>query len=141
MLDRQIADAPSRIEHAGLRKGIGRTGIQAGGAGPTVRCLMRRVEREFNICQYAGEKEIAAKLPVQQQSVLAPPAESGQLGDFAFHQRCRVDDAACMSTRIRVDDDLAKLFQLRMDDIVVVDAAPRISRNSALAVGDIGMRA
>src|SRR5438105_12540724 len=41
-LDGQVADAAARVEHAGGGEGVGRAGVEAGGAGAAVVRLVRR---------------------------------------------------------------------------------------------------
>ena len=56
MLDRQIGNTAPRIEPVGSRKGMGRTDIEAAGAGPAM-IAVRRVCRQFGIGQNGAKKQ------------------------------------------------------------------------------------
>ena len=54
----------------------------------------RLVVGQFQIGQQRRQEEVAAGRLVEQQRVLADPAEAGELREFAFQERRRIDDAA-----------------------------------------------
>ena len=93
-LDREITDAPRRIEHVGLRKRIRRTSIQASSTRPAMIGLMRRVVRQFNVGQQRSQKEPAAFVAIEQQRVLSNPTQASELSKLSLQQRGRIHDAA-----------------------------------------------
>ena len=53
----------------------------------------RLVVGEFLIGEQGGEKEVAASLLVDEQRMFADPAQAGELSEFPFEKRRRIDDA------------------------------------------------
>ncbi len=91
-----------------------------------MRTLVRLVRRQGQIGQHASKKKIAALLLIQQQRVFTAPPQTGQFGKFAFHQRCRINDTAGLSTFDRIANRPAQLLEFRMDQIMIIVAAPNV---------------
>src|SRR6185437_7581418 len=80
--DRQVTDAFAAIEHVRLDERAGRTSIQACPASAAMICRMRRIVFKLDVSQQRGEEEPASCVFVEQERVLADPAEPGQLSEF-----------------------------------------------------------
>lgn len=52
------------------------------------------VHRQWQVDEQLGEEEVAARLAVEQQGVLADPAQPGLLGQGLFQHRSAVDEGA-----------------------------------------------
>ncbi len=99
LFDGQIADAARRVQNIGFDERGGRTGIQARSTRAAVISLLGGVVVEFLVSEQSGQEEPASQLPVEQQGVLADPAQPGQLCELPFQQRRGIDHAAHTSIR------------------------------------------
>jgi hypothetical protein len=78
-LDGQVRDAAC-IQHIGPDKRLGRADVQAGLAAPAVLAGGGFVHRQRQVDEQFGEEEVATGLAVEQQRVLADPAQPGLFG-------------------------------------------------------------
>src|SRR5450432_1603552 len=128
-LDREIRDAPRRIEHARLDDGRCGTGIDAPRARAAVVGLERLVGRELKLHQQRAKKEKRTELWVNEIRVLPEPAEPRASRKIALEQRSGVDvRASAHLASDLVADPTLQLAQLRVEHVVVV-VAPRIARH------------
>jgi len=91
MLDGQIRDTAARVQTIGSYDRPGRTEIEAARAASAVR-RNRFVDRQGPIGEDLAEKEERPFLAVQQERVLAAPAQACALGERHFHHRRRIDE-------------------------------------------------
>ena len=122
-LDGQVADAAPRVELIGRDERVGRTGVQARGAGAAVVGREGRVGLEREIEQQGAEEEIAAQLLVDQHRVLAEPAQAGPAGEVALQQRGRVHDASALRARDLGLHPGQQFVQLGAKHVVIIPAA------------------
>ena len=114
------------MPNTGLWEGIGWASIQASATGPTVVRWVGGIDRQKQIGKQASEEEVATRVLVDDQSILCLPTYSSELGEFAFKQRRRIDDAARFTLRVVAGQLLCKDLQLGMNHIVIVGAHPGI---------------
>ena len=90
-LDREIRDAPARIEPSRRRDRPRRTRLETPRASPAAVRLERRVCLELEIEHERAEKEERAALRIHEHRVLPEPAEPRAPREFALEQRTGVD--------------------------------------------------
>ena len=91
VLDRQIGDAAARIEHVGMRKRIGRAGVETGAA---LAAMIRLgfVRRRSRFVKIAPRKSQEPNSRETRLRMLALPAEPSRLRHRLFHHRRRIDE-------------------------------------------------
>src|SRR5690606_27834423 len=118
VLDREVGDAAACIESIGRRKGVGRTGVEAGSAGAAMLDF-GVVKGEAGGGQQAAEKEPGAMRAADEVGVLALPAEPSRCRQRLFHHRGGVhehlDVYACARGKSRGD-----LLETPLDQVVIV---------------------
>ena len=87
--------------------------------------------------EQGGQQEPTSQLPVQEQGVLADPAQAGQLGELAFQERGRIDHAANRRRGRQLAMKVGQGVQPLADHVVIV-GPPGISGDPALAWGRLG---
>src|SRR5690606_24980131 len=130
-LDGQVGNAPSRIQELRADEGGGRANIQAGLARATVVLGMGRIHRQRQVDEQLAEKEPTASLLVQQESVLADPAQSSLVGQSLFQHWRAVDEGAVTERADLRLDALGQLLQALADQLVVI-AAQGVARHIGL---------
>ena len=93
MLDGQVGDAAPRVQLVGRDNGIGGAHRHAGGALAAV-VLGGLVHRQRQVGVNLAEEKPAARVAIENQGVLALPAEAGFLGEGFFHHRRAVHEGA-----------------------------------------------
>lgn len=83
MLDGEVRNAARGVHPVGVGEGVRGTGVEAAGAGAAVVGL-RRVWGEVEGGKYLAEEKAGAEVLVQDERVLADPADSGGGGEFAL---------------------------------------------------------
>ena len=131
MLNRQIADTASRIQHAGFRKCIGRAGIKAARACTTVVVFDGFVVCQFDVGQDGSQKKPTADGTTDQHRIFPKPADAGKSTEVTFQQRCRVDDDARACRRYFSPQEIGQLLQSRFQYVMVVRRSPCIPSNSS----------
>jgi hypothetical protein len=121
----QIGDAAPGVEDLRLDKCLGRTRVEAGGAGPAV-LGPRTIRFEVEAGEQETEKQLGAELTVEQHRVLADPPQTRVCGPFPFEDRGGVDARPPTATRPLFPQPPPQTNELLFEDPVVV-AAPRIA--------------
>src|SRR5215469_6142240 len=93
VLDGQVRDAASGVEHVGRHEGLRGAGIEAGAAAPAA-VGQRLVRVEVRGGQEHSNEEPGAELGMEEHGVLADPAEARARGQIALQDRARVDIAS-----------------------------------------------
>src|SRR5208283_5850922 len=91
VLDREIGNAPPRIETIGGFEGLRRAGVEAGAAGAAM-IRLPRVRLQVEIGEDRAEKEPGAEVARDEIAVLALPAEACGFGERLFHDGRRIDE-------------------------------------------------
>ena len=73
-------DATPRVQHIGPDERLGRADVQARLATPAMFTGGGFVHRQRQVNEQFGQEEVTAGLAVEQQGVLADPAQPGLLG-------------------------------------------------------------
>jgi len=140
MLDRQIRDAASGIEAIRRNDGLRRADVDAGAARAAMgadRGLCRRCQRQVGVD--LAEEKPRAGLAIQQQGVLADPAEPGVAGQRLFEHRRTVGEHAITMRRDGFRHPLGQLLQPAPHQLVIV-AAQRVARDvGRFRVGQHGL--
>ena len=129
MFNREIRNATASIQHVRSNKGVGRTGVEAARAGPTVRRSLRIVVLQLAIDQQRREEEPASRPPVQQQSILPEPAQTGEPCEVSFEQRRGIDYSSRIATRLPLLQKIPQQRKLLSQDVVIIPRARRVRRN------------
>ena len=129
MLDRQIADAPRRVDRPG-RDGVrgARLDTPRARAAGVRLTLRRRLQRQGR--DHLAEQQIAAHARLDQQRVLAHGAEAGALGVLALQHGSGIDARAERLLGEHRRQFIAQRMEALADDDVVIVAA-RIAGNPA----------
>ena len=125
VFDRQVGNAAPRVEPVGRGKGVGRADVEAGAAGsrsdPSPAGPAEARDR-------SGSRRGRATSRIRaRRDWCACPASRrpARGGERLFHQRRRVDehlDVDWLGSR-RGDEERRKLFQLALDDVVIIAIA------------------
>ena len=126
--DRQIRDAAPGIDPVGGDDGPRRTGVDARGA-LTAVVADRRIRGQRQIGQDLAEEEARTGIAIEQQGVLASPAQPRALTDRDLHQRRRVDDDAPL-VRLIFRDAQGEPLEALAQHLVIV-ATEGISRHES----------
>src|SRR6059058_2525395 len=120
VLYRQIGDAAPGVHRIRLQR-AGRTGGEAASAGAAVvRGQRDSVEREVG--QELGEEEVRAGRAVEEERVLADPAETGARRPFPLEHRPRVDVRAEAGGGKDVAEPLDQPLEQRAYPVLIVHA-------------------
>jgi hypothetical protein len=124
MLDGEIGDAASRVEHVGCHEGLGGAGVETGAtaAAPVGEGL---VDLERGRGQERADEEPGAELGVEQHGVLADPAQAGPGGKVSLEHRSGVH-VSLARRAARFGQVSGELGEARSDDRVVV-TSPRVA--------------
>jgi hypothetical protein len=91
-LDGQVGNAAPRVEPIGRDDGAGRAGVDAGAAGAAV-VGDRRIGRQRQVGeQISPRKKYEPAVAIEQQRVLAAPAQAAVLRQADFHDRRRIGE-------------------------------------------------
>ncbi|MCY1366775.1 hypothetical protein D9M69_536810 [compost metagenome] len=127
MLDGQVGDAAARIEPVGRDDGARGADVEAAVAIAAV-ARFGRIGRQRDIDQDLAQEEHRAAVAVEQQRMLAAPAESALAGQRHFHHRRRIGKDAVAELADLGLDPAGQLLQTAAQDLVIV-AAARVQRH------------
>src|SRR5688572_22766037 len=119
VLDGEIGDTASGVELIWRHDGACWTHIDAFGARAAV-IGRRRIDRQRQVGVDLAEEEVRTGFPVEQQRVLAAPAEPRFLGERDFHNRGAVGESAVVESADAFGDAVGEALQPAPDDFVVV---------------------
>ena len=137
--DREVGDAPVRIEHIGCEDCIGRAGFDAARAG-TAAVRRRQVGREFERGENHAQKKPRSLVLIDEARVLADPTDSRIFRGHALDDRTGVNITASHQSRMEICRDCLvqsgfHLLKAAQDSVVVVLTAPCVAGNpSAIRV-------
>ena len=131
MLDRQIADAPPRVEPMRLKQGPGRAGVETSPACPARIGLQRRVISQRFAGEQGRQDEPTPQPLVDEHRVLADPAQAGQPGEFPLQQRRGVGHASDAGLGGQTAMKIGQLPQAGTQEVVII-GAPGASGDSPL---------
>ncbi len=130
-LDGQVGNAAPRIQYPFADEGFRGADVQAGVATAAVVACDRLVDGQGDIDEQLAEEEPAAGLAVEQQGVLADPAEPGLLRGGLLQHRRAVDEGAETEGADHLLNALGQLLDALADQLVII-AAQRIARDVGL---------
>ncbi len=123
MLDGQVGDAAACIELIGTNEGVRRADIEAGPAAAAV--IARRfafVRRQRQIGVNLAEQEAGPGLAVEQQRVLADPAEPGVARHRTLQRRCTVGEHTVSVRSDLFFDAGAQALEPAAQELVIIAA-------------------
>ena len=126
-LDRQVGNAAARVELVRPQDGLRRAHRDARRALAATR-RFRRVHGQRHVDEDLAKEKEGTALAVDQQGMLAAPAQASLLRQFDFHHGRRIAEDAVTEVADLALDALGQLLQARTHDLVIV-AAPRIHGN------------
>lgn len=122
MLDREVGNTAPRIEPIGRHNGLGGAHIQAGAACAAVG--RDRLGRwQGHVHEDLAQKEHGAGIPIEQQRVLAAPAQSTARGQFHLQDRRRIREGAVAQTLHLPSNAGRQAAQARAQHPVIVTAS------------------
>lgn len=122
VLDCEVGDAASRIHGVGGSDGLGRAGVDAGGAFAAV-VVLGLVDGEGEGGEEVGEEEPGAEAPMDLDGGFSVPAEACFVGEVAFEDGAGVGVVALGSTVLF--EEGVEFAETGSDDVVVI-AVPRV---------------
>jgi tRNA threonylcarbamoyladenosine biosynthesis protein TsaE len=132
--DREVGDTQPCIEPVGCSDRRSRTRIDAGRAAAAM-VGDRRVGSQRQVGEQFTKEEIRSRLAIQQQGVLAAPAQSAVSRQADLHHRRRVGEGPIVEITHLLADAIGEFLQPGPQQLVVI-AAQRVARNEgAAAVG------
>lgn len=133
VLDREVGDAATRIQHVGRGEGLRGTGLEAAHARAAVAFAVGgRGRGELDVHEHLAQEPPRAAARQDETRVLADEAETGARGHGALEQRRVVAGAAGLAAAERDSHVPGQGLQARSDECVVV-APPGVARNASVA--------
>ena len=118
MFDREIRNAPSRIETIWRRESRGRTNVEAS-ATTAAAIRLGRIVRQVEGGENGPEKQPGSESARNQICMFALPPQAALSGERLFHNRSRIDEYLNLAAGVG-DQPASQFFQARLDDIVIV---------------------
>ncbi len=121
-LDGQVGDAAAGVQLPGAADGVGGAGLDAAGAAPAAIGLEGFVRRQLQGGEQLAQQQPGAQLRVDEDRVLAEPADPGPPGVLPLQDRAVVDVRLHVGLRVQLPDRGRQLVQLLLEGGVVVSA-------------------
>src|SRR5262249_42085574 len=129
MFNREIGNAPPRIEAIWRRKSGGRTNVETSAAGGAAIWVGRN-RREIKRCEERTEKKPGPELAGHQIRMFALPSKAALSSKRFFHNRGCIDEYFHRAASVG-RQPACQPFQAHSDNIVIV-VASGVDRNSCV---------
>ena len=133
-LDGEVRDAAARVELPGAGEGLCGADIEAGAAAAAVGGVEGRVGRQRDVGVDLAQEKPRPGLGVDEQRVLADPAQTGFLCEPALQHRSAVDEGPQGGVRAHRADALREFGEAVAENLVIVAAQRVAGHVAALAV-------
>src|SRR5688500_13242835 len=140
VLDGEVRDAAPRIELVGRADRLRRADVDAALAAAAV-IVLRRIGRQRQVAIDLAQEEPRARIAVEEQRVLAAPAQARALRQLDLDDRSRIGEGAVAERPDLPLDALAQRLQARGQHLVIIAAAGIPGDRCPLPVGLAAPRA